>query len=65
MSHALQIWEAYMKTLKVIVPTSKIMLTPKMRKIAINRQFRIFSAIIELVRELVICHMPYKFGKHT
>ena len=36
-----------------------------MRKIAINRAFRFFSAIIELVRALVISKMHNKFGKDT
>ena len=35
----------------------------KMREIAINRHFDSFSAIIELVRQLVISKMHNKFGK--
>ena len=37
----------------------------KMQKIAINRPFRFFSAIIELVRELDITNMHNKFRKDT
>ena len=51
------------KTFQVIAPT-RSNYWRKMSKIAINRPF-FFSAIIELVREVVISNMQNKFGKET
>ena len=51
------------KTFQVIAPT-RSNYWRKMWKIAINRPF-FFSAIIELVRELVISNMHNKFEKDT
>ena len=52
------------KTFQVIAPT-RSNYWRKMWKIAINRPFFFFSAIIELVRELVISNMHNKFEKDT
>ena len=51
------------KTFHVIAPTTSNY-WHKMRKIAINQPFWFFFwAIIELVRELVICNMHNKLGR--
>ena len=50
------------KTFQLIAPT-RSNYWRKMWKIAINRPFFFFSAIIELVRELVISNMHNKFEK--
>ena len=52
------------KTFQVIAPT-RSNYWRKMWKIAINRPFFFFSAIIELVRELVISSTHNKFEKDT
>ena len=52
------------ENVEVIAPT-RSNYWRKMRKIAINRPFFFFSAIIELVRELVISNMHNKFEKDT
>ena len=57
-----QFEEDMWKTFQVIAPT-RANYWRKMWKIAINRPFFFFSAIIELVRELVISNMHNKFEK--
>ena len=52
------------RTCQVIAPT-RSNYRRKMRKIAINRQFIIFLAIIELVRELLSSNMHNKFEEDT
>ena len=52
------------KTFQVIAPT-RSNYWRKIRKIAINRQFWFFSAIIELVQELLISNMHNKFEEDT
>ena len=44
-----------------VIPPTRSNYSRKMRKIAINRPFNFFSAIIELVPELVISNMQNKF----
>ena len=48
------------KTFQVIAPTRSSYWC-KMKKIAINRPFCFFSAVIELVLQLLICNTHYKF----
>ena len=57
-----QFEEDMWKTFQLIAPT-RSNYWRKMWKIAINRPFFFFSAIIELVRELVISNMHNKFEK--
>ena len=57
-----QFEEDMWKTFQVIAPT-RANYWRKMWKITINRPFFFFSAIIELVRELVISNMHNKFEK--
>ena len=59
-----QFEEDMWKTFQLIAPT-RSNYWRKMWKIAINRPFFFFSAIIELVRELVISNMHNKFEKDT